>query len=83
LDNINKAGEYLVKKYKLISAQKYDFYRREYDNLIELIAKNIAQNQLDKNVNFTSSNTYNNQIFYSNLVEFLNKTNLKLVEDSE
>jgi len=37
LDNINKAGEYLVKKYKLISAQKYDFYRREYDNLIELI----------------------------------------------
>jgi len=37
LDNIFKAAEYLVKKYKLIPAQRYDFYRREYDNKIELI----------------------------------------------
>jgi hypothetical protein len=37
LDNITKAAEYLVKKYKLISAHSYDFYRRDYDNKIELI----------------------------------------------
>ncbi len=37
MDNIVKAAEYLVKKYKLIPAQRYAFYRREYDNQIELI----------------------------------------------
>ncbi len=64
-----------------IKMAKLSLSTQALDNLVELIAKNIAQNQLESNAN--NSTIFNDQIFYMNLIEFLNNTNLKLVEDSE